>query len=101
MTESDVNPAAAVSSGQPGPVTDEPPVRRPEHREGSFTRTLEQQAAKVESGVFLTAALGALVASVVLELTGRERAGRFVGMWPPTLLIMGVYNKLVKTLGPR
>ncbi len=101
MSEHEVNPAAAVSTGQPDVVTDDPPVRRPEHREGSFTRTLEQQAAKVESGVFLAAALGSLAASVLLELTGRERAARFVGMWPPTLLIMGVYNKLVKTLGPR
>lgn len=101
MTGQDVNPAASISTGRAGLVTDEPPVRRPEHSEGSITRTLEHQAAKIESGVFLAAALGALLASLMLEAAGRERASRFVGMWPPTLLIMGVYNKLVKTLGPR
>jgi hypothetical protein len=46
---------------------------------------------------------GALVsmASLTCELAGRRRASRFIGMWPGPLLVMGVYNKLVKLLGPR
>jgi hypothetical protein len=39
--------------------------------------------------------------SLVLELTGRRDVSRFVGMWAPTLLTMGVYNKVVKLMGPR
>lgn len=100
MQGQDVNPAAGESAGQDG-VSRTPRVRRPEHLEGSFTRMIEQQAAKVPSAVFLTAALGAASASLILELAGRQRASRFIGMWPSTLLILGVYNKLVKTLGPR
>jgi hypothetical protein len=40
-------------------------------------------------------------ASLALELTGQRRASRFIGQWPAPLLIMGIYNKLVKTLGTR
>ena len=44
---------------------------------------------------------GALAVALVLELGGRSRAARFVGQWPTPLLVMGIYNKLVKTLGTR
>lgn len=74
-------------------------VARPAHAEGTLTRIAEQQAAKIPSGVFLLASVGAMIASVTFELTGRTRASRFVAMWAPTLLIAGVYNKLVKTFG--
>lgn len=40
-----------------------------------------------------------MAASAAFELLGNARASRFVGMWAPTLLVAGVYNKLVKTLG--
>jgi hypothetical protein len=96
MTNLDVNPAAQTS------VADlPPPVVRPEHAEGNMARLIEQQTAKVPSHWFLFAALGAMTTSLVLELGGRSRAARFVGQWPTPLLVMGIYNKLVKTLGTR
>ena len=96
MTDLDVNPAATAS------VTDlPPPVVRPEHAEGDVARLIEQQTAKVPSHWFLFAALAAMTTSLVLELGGRSRAARFVGQWPTPLLVMGIYNKLVKTLGTR
>lgn len=102
MQESDVNPAAREASEvDRSKIHHAAPVRRYEHEEDWATRVLEQQAAKIPSGAFLTAALLAMGASVGLEMTGRHRASQFVGMWPPTLLIMGVYNKVVKTLGAR
>lgn len=91
----EINPAAGHY------VNREPPVVRPEHAEGSLTRLLEQQTAKIPSDVFLTAALICMAVSLTCELTNRRRASRFVGMWPGPLLVMGVYNKLVKLLGPR
>jgi hypothetical protein len=95
--ETDVNPASAQSSV----VYDAAPVRRVEHGESSFTRMVEHQAAKVSSDVFLVASLAAMGVSIAMELTGRDRASRFTGMWAGPLLVMGVYNKLVKVLGPR
>ena len=96
MTELDINPAA-LASMQETPV----PVVRPEHAEGNVARLIEQQTAKVPSHWFLFAALSAMTGSLLLELGGRTRASRFVGQWPAPLLVMGMYNKLVKTLGTR
>ena len=93
----DVNPAAMESLE----AYEHAPVRRSEHVESTVTRLIEQQTAKMPSHVFLFAALGAMGMSIAFELAGNERASRFVGMWAPTLMIAGVYNKLVKELGPR
>lgn len=95
--EESVNPAREESLH----VRDPAPVMRDEHAEGTWTRVVEQQTAKIPSAAFLVAAFGAMTLSLLLELFGRQRESRFVGMWAPTLLIAGVYNKLVKTLGPR
>ena len=96
MAELDVNPAADASL-----TTVSAPVLRPEHAEGDLARVIEQQTAKIPSHWFLVGALGAMGASLVLEVAGRRRESRFVGQWPAPLLIMGMYNKLIKTLGTR
>lgn len=96
MAELEVNPAADASL-----MTAPAPVVRPEHVEGDIARLIEQQTAKVPSHWFLAGALGAMGVSLILELSGRQRESRFVGQWPAPLLIMGIYNKLVKTLGTR
>lgn len=77
------------------------PVIRPEHRESDFTRLIEQQTAKIPSHVFLFLSISSMVASLTCAIAGQERASRFIGMWSPTLLIIGVYNKLVKIAGTR
>ena len=95
--EPDVNPASDLSERVYEPST----VVRDEHAEASVTRLVEQQTAKSPSHVFLFAAFTSMGVSLFLELTGRHRPSRFIGMWAPSLLIMGVYNKLVKRFGPR
>ena len=95
--ETDVNPAGERSAKEYEPT----PVIREEHAEGQVTRIIEQQAAKLPSDVFLFTALVAMGASVAFELAGNSRMSRFVGMWPPALLTMGMYNKLVKVMGSR
>jgi hypothetical protein len=96
MANLEVNPAADASLG-----TSPAPVLRPEHAEGDLTRLIEQQTAKIPSHWFLLGAFGSMGLSVLLELTGRHREGRFVAQWPAPLLVMGMYNKLVKTIGTR
>jgi hypothetical protein len=75
------------------------PVIRLEHTEPVFTRIIEQQTAKIPSHVFLFASFLSMGLSLALELGDRQRESRFVGMWAPSLLIMGLYNKIVKSLG--
>ncbi|WP_426756335.1 hypothetical protein [Myxococcus sp. Y35] len=94
----DVNPASRASEHD---YKDVPPVVRAEHAESSLTRMIEQQTAKVPSHVFLAASLTAMAASAALEVMGRSRPSRFVGQWVAPLLVMGVYNKLVKIFGSR
>lgn len=91
----EVNPAASHGTYRAAPV------RRSEHVENAFTRLVEQQTAKVPSSYFLFSALCSMGVSLGLALRGRERPSRFIGMWVAPLLIMGVYNKLVKTVGPQ
>ena len=93
----EINPAGDASRRAYAPT----PVLRHEHAEGTLTRIIENQAAKLPSDFFLFTAMGALFASTFLELTGNSRMARFVGLWPPVLLTMGIYNKLVKMMGMR
>jgi len=71
----------------------------PEHQEGVVARTIEQQTAKLPSDLFLWLAAGSIAASATLKIMGRDKDAMFVGQWPPTFLILGLYNKMVKQLG--
>lgn len=95
--DTQINPASEASEI----AYEAAPVFRAEHGESRVTRLVEQQSAKMPSVVFLGVAVAAMTASLVLEVAGRRRASRFIGMWPGPILTMGVYNKLVKTFGAR
>ncbi len=97
MNDIDINPATRLADD----TYPKARVLRSDHAEGELTRLIEQQTAKLPSAVFLLGALAAMGASVVLEVRGRTRMSTFVGMWAPTLMIAGVYNKLIKTVGTR
>ena len=70
-----------------------------DHTEGTVARAIEDQTAKLPSDTFLWAAVTSMLASATLQLMGKKHASVFVGQWAPTLLILGMYNKLVKQLG--
>ncbi|RPI26288.1 MAG: hypothetical protein EHM61_12205 [Acidobacteria bacterium] len=67
--------------------------------EGPIARAIEEQTSKLPSDTFLWAAAGSIVASAVLRAFGKGEAAVFVGQWAPTLLILGLYNKIVKVQG--
>jgi hypothetical protein len=70
-----------------------------EHSEGRVARAIEQQTAKLPSDTFLWAAGGAIATSLTLKIMGKDHESMFIGQWVPTLLILGLYNKLVKVAG--
>ncbi|MES2854399.1 MAG: hypothetical protein V4692_00985 [Bdellovibrionota bacterium] len=65
--------------------------------EGTTTRAVELQTAKIPSINWLALAVGSMALSAVTELVFKKRElGNFFGLWVPSLLVIGVYNKLVK-----
>jgi hypothetical protein len=91
----------------------------PPPREGTIARQIEERTARVPSDVYLWVAAAAMGASVTFQVIGmlrgprRELAGgwfghrprasaslaTFVGQWVPSLLLLGIYNKIVKVAG--
>ena len=69
--------------------------------EGKTTSAVEEQTSKVPSLAYFGLAVGAMVASATLVLTGRKEVGNFVGQWAPSILIIGLYNKVAKHLAAR
>jgi hypothetical protein len=70
-----------------------------DHKEGSVTKTIEEQTSKIPSGVFLTAALASMAISATLKCIKKPHTALFVGQWAAPFLLLGLYNKLVKLEG--
>jgi hypothetical protein len=65
--------------------------------EGRLTRGIEQRTARIPSVGYLWLAIGSMVASAGLAVfVRRKEFANFVGLWAPSFLLMGLYNKLVK-----
>jgi hypothetical protein len=67
--------------------------------EGPTTKKIEQVTSAIPSATWLVLGGGAMVGSVVLKMMGRDATANFVGQWVPTLLMFGLYNKMVKLMG--
>jgi hypothetical protein len=74
-------------------------VRPREHEEGTTTKMIEQYTSQIPSGLYLATAIGSMGLSLTLHLLGKEKQALFVGQWAPAILMMGLYNKLVKLEG--
>jgi hypothetical protein len=74
------------------------PQEAQKHSEG-VARTIEGQTARLPSDLFLWAAGASLVGSLTLRCLGDKEASNFVGLWVPTFLLLGVYNKIVEVAG--
>jgi hypothetical protein len=71
----------------------------PEHREGKVAKAIEQQTARLPSDIFLWAALAAMGVSLTLKLMQQNHKALFIGQWAAPFLLLGIYNKIVKTEG--
>ena len=70
-----------------------------QQREGMIARGIESQTAKLTSDFFLWAAGTSVCGALLLQVMGKKHESLFVGQWAPTLLVLGLYNKLVKVAG--
>lgn len=71
----------------------------PDKEEGPIAEAIEEQTAKIPSDAWLWVALGSMAASLTLKLLKKDDVSVFVGLWAPSLLLFGIYNKLVKQFG--
>ena len=71
----------------------------PEKREGKVAKAIEEQTAKLPSDMFLWASLASMGTSLTLKLLGMKHVALFVGQWAAPFLLLGIYNKIVKTHG--
>jgi hypothetical protein len=71
----------------------------PQHTEGPVATAIEEQTAKLPSDLFLWLAMGSIAISLGFKIAGKNDKSLFVGQWPPTFLLLGLYNKLVKLEG--
>ena len=67
--------------------------------EGTVTKKIEKVTAKIPSDSFLFAAGGIVLLSLAARAMGKEHTSLFFGQWVAPLLLLGVYNKIVKTSG--
>jgi hypothetical protein len=70
-----------------------------EHKEGPVATAIEEQTAKLPSDIFLWVGVGFMAISFGLQLAKKQKLSNFIGHWPTNILLMGLYNKLVKLEG--
>lgn len=70
-----------------------------DHSEGPVAKAIENQTSKLPSDLFLWAAVGSMAASATLKCLGKGKSALFVGQWAAPFLLLGIYNKIVKTEG--
>ena len=69
------------------------------HKEGKVAKAIENQTAKLPSDVFLWSSFAVMGLALTFKLLGKDHLGLFLGQWSAPLLIMGLYNKVVKVEG--
>jgi hypothetical protein len=67
--------------------------------EGQATKAIESVTGNIPSTAYLIAGLSAMAASATLKLLKKDHLALFIGQWAAPFLIMGIYNKIVKTEG--
>ena len=68
--------------------------------EGDLTKKIEKVTAQIPSVGYLGLALGSMALSIAFAFVKeRKDIANFVGLWVPSFLLLGIYNKIVKTEG--
>lgn len=68
-------------------------------KEGKTAKEIEKVTAEVPSDAYLWTAFSVMGVSLTLKLIQKNSLSQFVGQWAAPILIMGVYNKIVKVEG--
>ena len=74
-------------------------VNKGEAKEDQLTSAIEKVTSQAPSSLYLGLALGSMAVSVAMHLANKKHEALFVGQWAAPLLLMGIYNKMVKQHG--
>lgn len=62
-------------------------------------KVMETKTAQVPSHIYLGLAAGAIALSAgMFVISNRKDIANFVGLWAPSLLLLGLYNKAMKSM---
>lgn len=68
-------------------------------KEGKVAKEIEKYTAEVPSDAYLWSAVSVMGVSLTFKLLQKDDLALFIGQWAAPMLLMGVYNKIVKTQG--
>jgi hypothetical protein len=68
------------------------------HRGAEMIKKIGQATSAIPPATWLVLGGGAVVGAAVLKVVGRDASANFVGHWAPTLLMLGLYHKMVKMM---
>jgi len=71
---------------------DEAISQAPESPQRKFFRVTDN----IPEETWYWAALGSIGVSAALKLAGRNHWSLFVGQWPPTFILFGLYHRLIR-----
>ncbi len=77
-------------------VTDQEKKMSRKYKTEVPNEVIEEQTKKIPNLAFMGAAVAAIFGSAALTASNKKNLGNFVGLWVPTILIFGLYNKIVK-----
>lgn len=68
-------------------------------KEGRTAKEIEDYTAEIPSDAYLWTAIGVMGVSLTLKIIQKNDLALFVGQWAAPILLMGLYNKIVKVEG--
>lgn len=66
--------------------------RDPQERIDQMLATMEEMPVRL----YLSAAIGSLALSALLFIAGKRTAALFIGQWPPTLILLSLFYRLLR-----
>jgi len=74
-------------------------TKNKEQQEGPVAKAIEKQTSKIPSDIFLWGGLAIGAAAMTLYCMKRKHLALLIGQGVAPVLLLGVYNKLVKQMG--
>ena len=68
-------------------------------KEGKTAKAIEEYTSEIPSDVYLWSAVSVMAVSLTFKILQKNNLALFIGQWAAPVLLMGIYNKIVKVEG--